>query len=209
MIDPGPDFRQQALKFHIDHLDGVLVTHAHCDHTAGLDDLRIYHFRNKAPLPCLVSKETADDLYKRFYFMFKEQPHEVDGSKRIALQVLPGERGKATFLGVPLSYFTYIQQGMKVMGFRFGSFAYVTDLKVYTNEIFEDLKNIDILVVSALRFTPSHMHLTVDEAVDFIKKVAPKKAYLTHLAHELECEKTNAYLPEGIELAYDGLEIEI
>jgi phosphoribosyl 1,2-cyclic phosphate phosphodiesterase len=95
---------------------------------------------------------------------------------------------------------------MKVLGFRFGNMAYVTDIKTYPDSLLDELKSLDILVLSALRFGPSHMHFTVDDAVAFVKKIAPKKTYLTHIAHELDHEKTNDYLQDGIELAYDGLE---
>lgn len=204
LIDAGPDLRCQALAFSIDHIDGVLLTHAHHDHTAGLDDLRIYHFRNQAPVPCLVNAETAEDLKKRFYYMFGDLPHTKD---RVELQILPEESGEIEFQGVPLRYFTYDQVGMTVLGFRFGKMAYVTDIKAYSEEIFDELKNLDILILSALRFGTSHMHLTVDEAVEFVRKVKPKKTYLTHTAHELDYEKTNHYLKgDGIELAFDGLE---
>lgn len=203
LIDAGPDLRCQALKYSIDHLDGVLFTHAHHDHTAGIDDLRIYNFRNKAAIPCLTSADTAEDLKKRFYYMFGDAPGVKE---RINLDVLPDDEGSCAFQGVPLRYFTYEQVGMKVFGFRFGKMAYVTDIKTYSDSLLEELKSLDILVLSALRFGPSHMHFTVDDAVEFIRKVAPKKAYLTHIAHELDHDKTNKYLPNGIELAYDGLE---
>jgi len=207
LIDASPDLRQQALKFKIEKIDGVLFTHAHYDHTAGIDDLRVYHFINKKPLPCLASETTAADLKARYYYMFKEQPKEVINTSRLHLQLLNDERGRVDFVGEDVSYFTYMQLGMKVNGFRFGNFAYVTDIKEYPETIFEDLKGVEILVLSALRFTPSHMHLTVDEAVDFANKVGAKHTWLTHLAHELEYEKTNYYLPSAVRLAYDGLEL--
>lgn len=208
LIDASPDFREQALRFKIERIDGVLFTHSHHDHSAGCDDLRIFHFQNKNPLPCLCSAETAQDLKARYYYMFKEQPYEVKENSRLKLELLKGDRGKTNFLGVDISYFSYIQLGMKVNGFRIGNMAYVTDLKEYNDSIFDELKGVDVLIVSALRFTPSHMHLTVDEAVDFAKKVDAKKTWLTHIAHELEHEKTNNYLPSNIQLAYDGLQIE-
>lgn len=209
IVDAGPDLRAQALKYSIRHLDGVIFTHAHQDHTGGVDDLRVYHFKNKAPLPCLVSKETAEDLKKRFYFMFQQQPHEIEHTKRLSLTILEKPFGNVDFLGVPLRYFSYDQVGMQVLGLRIGSFAYVTDIKKYDPSIFDELKGVKTLVISALKFTPSFMHFTVDDAVDFIQKVNPEKAYLTHIAHELDHEKTNAYLPERIKLAYDGLKIEL
>lgn len=204
LVDAGPDIRIQALQYNIDHLDGVILTHAHHDHSAGLDDLRVYYFRNKESLPCLLSKETAEDIKKRFYFMFEVQPKEVAGTKRLRLEVLDSLSGKVDFLGVPFNYFTYDQVGMGILGIRYKNFAYVTDIKKYDESIFKELDGVDTLVVSALRFTPSHMHLTVDEAIDFIHKVNPKRAFLTHISHDLEEEKANAYLPSGIEVAYDG-----
>lgn len=207
LVDAGPDFRQQALTHSINHLDGVIFTHSHHDHVGGIDDLRVYLFRNRNSLPCLVSKETEEDLRKRFYFMFKIQATEPIGVERLKLEVLPNDRGETTFLGVPIRYFTFEQLGMKVLGIRVGDFAYLTDIKHYPDTIFEDLKGVKTLVVSALRFTPSHMHFTVDDAIDFIQKVKPEKAYLTHISHDLEHEKAMSYLPASIELAYDGLKI--
>lgn len=209
LIDAGPDLRAQALKYKIDHLDGVIFTHSHHDHSAGIDDLRIYYFKNKSPVPCLVSKQTGEDLKRRFYFMFQEQPHEVAKAERLKLQILNEKKGTVDFLGIPIRYFSFEQIGMQVLGLRFGNFAYVTDIKQYDQNVLDELKGVETLVVSALRFTPSHMHLTVDEAIEFIEKVNPKQAYLTHISHDLEHEKTNAYLKPSIQLAYDGLKISI
>jgi phosphoribosyl 1,2-cyclic phosphate phosphodiesterase len=209
LIDAGPDLRAQALRFSIDQLDGVIFTHAHQDHTGGVDDLRIYHYRNKGPLPCLVSMPTAEDLKRRFYFMFKEQLFEPVKSNRLELNILEERSGNINFLGIPLRYFSYEQVGMQVMGLRIGSFAYVTDIKQYSSDVFKELEGVKTLVLSALKFTPSPMHFTVDEAVEFIEKIKPERAYLTHIAHELDHEKTNALLPSFIQLAYDGLKIEL
>jgi phosphoribosyl 1,2-cyclic phosphate phosphodiesterase len=209
LIDAGPDLRQQALTHKIYHLDGVILTHAHHDHTAGIDDLRIFYFRNKASIPCLLSQATAEDLKQRFYFMFQPQPHEVANAQRVALQPLEAEVGTIDFLGVPVRYFTYHQIGMPVLGIRVGNFAYVTDIKEYSEAIFEHLQGIDTLVVSAHRFTSSHMHFTVDEAIDFANRAKAKRTFLTHISHDLEHHKTNAYLPPNIRLAYDGLQITI
>lgn len=209
LIDAGPDLRAQGLQYKIDHLDGVIFTHAHHDHTAGIDDLRVYHFKNKAAVPCLASKATAEDLRMRYYFMFEEQPKEVSHTKRLELQIIESDNGTINFVGVPVQFFTYSQLGMPILGIRIGRFAYVTDIKEYPSSIFDALKGVDILVLSALRFTPSHMHFSVDDAIDFVEKVKPKQAYLTHISHDLEHEKTNAYLPSPIAMAYDGLEINI
>lgn len=208
LIDASPDMRLQALKFQINKIDAVLFTHAHYDHTAGVDDLRIYYFLNKKPLVCFASESTAEDLKVRYYYMFKEQPKEVINATRLHLQVFQGMRGAIDVLGQPISYFTYVQLGMNVNGFKIGNLAYVTDIKDYSDDIFKHLEGVDTLVLSALRFTPSHMHLSVDEAVDFANRSKAKMTWLTHLSHELEYEKTNSYLPSHIRLAYDGLEID-
>lgn len=204
LIDSGPDLRLQALRSGISQLDGVLLTHAHHDHTAGLDDLRLLPIKNKQDLPCLMSKETAEDIESRFHYLLKSKE-----AHKIRLEILPADRGEVSFAGVSIRYFTYMQQEMKVQGFRFGSFAYLTDIKTFTDQIFEELKGVETLVLSALRFTPSPMHLTVDDAIDFVSKVSPSRAYLTHIAHELDHEKTNAYLPPNMKLAFDGLKLKL
>lgn len=207
LIDTSPDLREQALKFHVEKIDGVLFTHAHYDHTAGIDDLRIYHFINKHTLPCLASKETADDLKKRYYYMFKDQPYEAIHQSRLELLLLPKDRGTLLFEGIHLRYFSFQQLTMKITGFRIDNFAYVTDIKSYPETIFEDLEGVDTLILSALRYTSSPMHLSIDEAVDFAKKAKVKKTWLIHMAHELEHERANNYLPQDIQLAYDGLKL--
>jgi len=199
LIDAGPDLRNQGLKWGIDHVDGVLLTHAHHDHTAGLDDLRIYNFRNKAPLPLLASNATADEVELRFHYMFSQQ--------RLEFQRLSHEKGEVEFLGVPIRYFSYVQTGMPITGYRLGNFAYVTDIKEYDPSIFEELKGVEVLVLSALRDDPSPMHLTLNDAVEFATKVRAQQTYLTHIAHEIDHSKGNERLPENIRLAYDGLEI--
>lgn len=208
LIDCGPDFRQQALHYKINEIDGVLLTHAHHDHTAGVDELRIYCLRNKEILPCLLSQETALDLKNRFYYIFDEKNSYAQLTTKFSLKTLVGERGTTNFLNFEIKYMTYEQGGMSVNGYRLGSLAYVTDICHYPETIFEDLAGVDTLILSALRFTPSHLHFTVDEAIEFAQRVGAKETWLTHIAHELDHEKTNAYLPSNIKLAYDGLRLE-
>lgn len=206
LIDCGPDFHAQAIHYCITALDGVIFTHSHYDHTAGIDELRVYHMRRGVALPCLLSKSTAEDIVVRFPYIFAP---DADYNKLVAkfnLQLLPEERGVTDFLDIPIRYFSYEQAHMQVNGFRFGNLAYVTDIRHYPETIFEDLKDVEILILSALRYKLSHLHLSVDEAVEFAQKVGAKQTWLNHLAHDLEHEKTNAYLPENIRLAYDGLQ---
>lgn len=207
LIDCGPDFRMQALNSHINSLDGIILTHAHYDHIGGIDDLRGLFVKNEKQLPCLLSKATADDVKVRFNYVFSKADVTPVLRPKLVLQELPKDEGDVDFLGVKIKYLSYVQAGMPINGIIIGNLAYISDIKHYSDKIFEDLKNIDTLILSALRFTPSPMHLTVDEAIDFARKVNAKQTYLTHIAHELDHEKTNAYLPINIQMGYDGLNL--
>lgn len=208
LIDAGPDIRQQALTHHIDRLDGLLITHPHFDHIGGLDDLRIYYFMQKKPLPCLLSLESFAELQQRCAYMMKPLEPGKSVTAQIDFQTLKGEFGQEIFLDLPIQYMTYTQTGMKVTGFRIGSLAYVSDIREYTDPVLQQLKGVEVLIVSALRHTPTLMHFSVDEAVAFSRLVGAKKTYFTHIAHDLDHEETNRTLPSDIRLGYDGLEIE-
>jgi phosphoribosyl 1,2-cyclic phosphate phosphodiesterase len=206
LIDVGPDFRAQALTHHIKSIDGILITHPHQDHVAGLDDLRAFFPRRETPFPLLMSKETAEDIKNRFYFLFKNDPSTRVGP-RIEAALLPEERGEIDFMGIPIRYFSYKQLGMKVNGFRIGDLAYVTDIQEYPETLFEDLQGVNTLVLSALRDAPTHMHFTLKEASEFAQNVGAKTTYFTHIAHDLDHFDISTRLPVGIRPAYDGLEV--
>lgn len=205
LIDAGPDFRMQALRAGIIHLDGLLITHAHHDHTAGIDDLRPIYYLRGAPLPILLSSATAREVKSRYHYLF---PSEEE--KRVShfdLQLLQGDFGSTYLEGVPIQYVSYRQGGMQVNGYRIGNLAYLSDIRNFTPSLFEQLQGVKYLIISALRYTPSPLHFSVDEAINFSEKLKAEKVWLTHASHELEYHETNAYLPEHIRLAYDGLEI--
>ncbi len=205
LIDAGPDLRAQALNYKLTDLDGVLLTHTHFDHIAGLDDLRVFSFLRKKPLPLLLSKSSYEDLHKRYFYLFKS---DIFGGQRFAPQILEKSNGSCSFEGLNLSYFSYIQVGMRVTGFRFKNFAFVTDIKEYEDTIFDELKGVEILILSALDWEPTRAHIGVNQAIEIATRVGAKKAYLTHIGHELEYKKTNEALPEFFQLAYDGLKID-
>jgi phosphoribosyl 1,2-cyclic phosphate phosphodiesterase len=204
LIDSGPDFREQALKYDIDHLEGVLLTHSHFDHVAGLDELRAYYLRYRKNLPILVSKTTMEDLKRRYDYLFREKSWGMSLAAQLEFQVLENTRGETVFCGIPLQYVTYEQGGMQVNGFRFGPFAYISDIRNYPETLFKDLAGVEVLVVGALSHAPSMMHFSINEAIEFSRIVGAKETYFTHISHELEHLTTNEDLPQGFALAQDG-----
>jgi phosphoribosyl 1,2-cyclic phosphate phosphodiesterase len=209
LIDAGPDFRMQALKCGLKRLAGVMLTHAHSDHIAGMDDLRAFYFLNKQRLPCVLSQETFNEVKNRYHYMLGPRVEGKSLSAQIDFQILPDDFGTFELADTPFTYFSYYQTDIKVTGFRIGNFAYVSDIREYTDRIFDSLSGIDILVLSALRQSPSKMHFSLDEAIAFSQRTSAKKTYLTHIAHDLEHDATNALLPPNVRMGYDGLEIPI
>lgn len=206
LIDCGPDFRLQALKYHIDKIDGLLLTHSHHDHVAGIDELRIYYLRSKQPIPCLLSKETSDEIRSRYSYIFEDMATQEKLTARLDLQIFEDSFGVISFQGIKVGYVLYEQGGMQVSGYRLGNFAYISDIKHYPETIFDHLKGVKTLVVSALRFDPSLMHFNITDAIAFANRVGAHQTWLTHISHELDHEEANAFLPSNIRMAYDGLE---
>jgi phosphoribosyl 1,2-cyclic phosphate phosphodiesterase len=207
LIDAGPDFRQQGLKYGIDRLDGVLITHTHFDHVAGLDDLRVFYFLQKKTLPCLLSQDSYDEIKRTHGYFFNKSNDDVMGGSRFEFHIIKKDFGTEKFGGHAWQVMTFEQGGMKVTGYRLGSFAYVMDLKNFSAEIYQALKGVEVLVISALRYRPSPAHLSMEEAVAFATRVGAKQTWFSHIAHDLDHTATNQQLPPGVKLAYDGLEI--
>lgn len=201
LIDVGPDFRTQALAHSLTELDGFIVTHTHYDHIGGFDDLRVFHYETKKPLPCLASKESFENLRKHSPYLLDKDPSPFH------FQLLEKDQGKTKFLDLDIEYFSYKQTGMGVSGYRFGNMAFMTDIKEYTTSIFEVIRGCDVLILSALDWVPTRAHISVEEAIDIGKKSGAKQVFLTHIGHELDYEFTNQKLPQFVRLAYDGLSI--
>lgn len=206
LIDCGPDFRTQCLRYKVQRLDGIIFTHSHHDHVAGIDELRPLYMLHKEPIHFLLSKETASAIRHRYHYLFDKEKYKL--VPKIILQELEEDSGHTTFLDIPISYFSYEQGGMKVNGFKIGNFAYVSDIRHYSETIFEELQGTEILVLSALRFDPSPFHLGIDEAVAFARRCGAQHTWLTHIAHELDHEIANDSLPSSVRMAYDGLEFD-
>lgn len=207
LIDAGPDLRRQALLYGIDWIDGILLTHAHYDHVGGLDELRVYNFLQKQKIPCLLSKETKEDLQKRHYYLFEPSPEEDRGVVRLDFQEITQDFGSCIFGGLPIQVLSFFQGGIKVHGFRLQSLAYVSDIREYKEEVFSVLQGVKVLIVSALRQTASAVHFSLQEGIEFAKKVGASSTYFTHIAHEVDYEEVSRKLPKGVFLAYDGLEV--
>jgi phosphoribosyl 1,2-cyclic phosphate phosphodiesterase len=207
LIDAGPDIRFQVLRAGVSEIAGLLITHTHFDHIAGLDDLRPFCFSRKDPIPCLLSQESLDDLKIRYYYLMQEHKGLDIPYTRFNFQVLERDFGACEFEGVLWRYVSYFQLSMKVTGYKIGNFAYISDIREYSDEVIQSLQGTQHLVVGALRQEVSRSHFSIDEAIAFGRKVGAKMTYITHAGHELDHAVTNAGLPKGFCLAYDGLEV--
>jgi phosphoribosyl 1,2-cyclic phosphate phosphodiesterase len=207
LVDAGPDIRQQALTHDIKRIDGLVLTHAHFDHVGGLEELRAYNFMQAGPIPCLLSNDCFQSIKKLFYYLFEPSSVKFNYTSQFVFNSLMPDRGSVEFCGITIRYFSYMHSGMKVLGFRFGDVAYVTDIKEYSETIFEELQGLSTLIVSALRFTHSDIQFSIDEAIDFAQKCGAKETYLVHMAHDIEYGHIQTLLPPSIKPAYDGLTI--
>lgn len=204
LIDATPDFRQQVLRAGLTRLDAVLFTHAHADHIMGLDDVRPFNFRQKAAIPIYGSQETIETIRRVFEYVFAN--HESESSiPRLETHTLDGapfELFGLTFTPVPLRH----GRG-SVYGFRFCRAAYLTDHSEIPESSMALLRDLDVLFLDALRRRPHPTHTTLQRALEYVEQLAPRRAYLTHICHDLAHEETERDLPPHVRLAYDGLEI--
>jgi len=204
LVDSSSDFRQQALRHRIDHLDAVLYTHCHADHVMGLDDLRIYNFRQRADLPVYGSAGTLEDLRRTFWYAFADT-QEGGGKPRLDLRAVgvPFDLFGVQVVPVPLWH-----GDLEVFGYRIGSFAYCTDCNRIPPASLRTLEGLEILVMDALRPTPHPTHFSLPETLALLADLKPKLAYLVHMSHDIEHRTTEETLPPSIHLAYDGLVLE-
>jgi phosphoribosyl 1,2-cyclic phosphate phosphodiesterase len=208
VIDTGPDFREQALRSRLRHIDAVLYTHSHADHILGLDDLRPLTFesvRSGGPMPLHATYETAAVLERIFDYHFSSES-TYPTRARVRIEPL-GERVRVhevDFICVPVKH-----GQMDIAGFRFGDAAYLTDVSEIPESSFSLLEGLSTLVLPSLRHHPHPSHATVKQAVEWAQRIGARQTWLTHIAHELGHEVTNRMLPPGVALAYDGLEVAV
>ncbi|MCC8360441.1 MBL fold metallo-hydrolase [Salinimicrobium sediminilitoris] len=206
LIDCGPDFRQQMLSNKVQRIDAILYTHEHSDHTIGLDDIRPYFFR-QGDIPVYAHSRVMASLQKRFEYIFASE-NKYPGAPSVQEHLI--ENKPFTVKGVNVVPVDIMHNGVQVFGFRIRDFAYVTDAKTIEEEEAEKLKGVDVLVINALRKEPHHSHFNLEEALQFIQKIGPDRAYLTHISHHMGFhDEVQAELPENVFLAYDNLQIEI
>ena len=209
VIDTTPDFRQQALRVGLDRLDAVLLTHAHADHILGFDDIRPFNIRQQAAIPVHASEDTLLILRRAFAYIFDGQP-KLSSIPQVTLHVI---RGPLELLGTSMTPIPARHGDSDVLGFRFGSAAYLTDFSDLPASSKALLTGLDDLILDALRDTPHPMHCTVEQALAYVVELQPRRAWFTHIAHELPHEETNERISSlgypQVQLAYDGLSFEV
>lgn len=206
IIDCGPDFRQQMLRENIKSINGVLFTHEHSDHTAGIDDLRPYTYK-MGEVPIYAQERVIESLKIRFSYIF-ETENRYAGAPKLTENIIDS----TSFMlnGVQVTPLAVMHGNLPITGYRFGNLAYITDLKTMSNEEKKKLEHLEVLVVNALRITPHPTHLNLEEALNFVNEIQPKRAYFTHISHKLGFhDEVEKILPENVFLSYDGLEIKL
>ncbi len=209
VVDTGPDFREQALRSGLKHIDAVFYTHSHADHILGLDDLRPLSFsamrEGNGPIPLYASAETRKVLERIYEYTFSP---EATYPTRAKVDLLKLGKG-ATVHGVEFVRVPVMHGDLEIVGYRFGRTAYLTDVSAIPESSFALLEGVELLVLSALRYKPHPSHATVEQAVNWSQRIGAKQTWLTHIAHELGHEATNRILPAGVALAYDGLTVPV
>jgi phosphoribosyl 1,2-cyclic phosphate phosphodiesterase len=203
IIDTSPDLREQCLANDIDRVDGVLFTHDHADHTHGIDDLRIMALRSRQRVPIYGDEGTLETLNRRFDYIFKSQ----DGYPAICEENLID--GPFEIDGMAVRPFQQHHGFMDTLGFRIGDFAYSTDVVELDDAAFEALAGIKVWIVTALRYEPHPTHAHLAKSLEWIDRVKPERAYLTHMTWEMDYDTLMKELPDGVEPAYDGLVIDL
>jgi phosphoribosyl 1,2-cyclic phosphate phosphodiesterase len=207
LIDTSPDFREQAIREHIKRVDAVLYTHGHADHILGLDDVRPLSFprvTGGGKIPLYATENTAKVLRSVFRYIF-EGDYKYGGLAQVEIRNVDGpiELFGATFTPLVVNHGDYA-----IEAYRFGSAAYLTDFSTVPDETIAQLEGLDILFLDALRHQPHPTHSSVENSLQIVERLRPKRAFFTHMSHDMPHEATNASLPENVRLSYDGLKLD-
>jgi phosphoribosyl 1,2-cyclic phosphate phosphodiesterase len=202
LFDAGPDFRQQMLREHVKKLDSIILTHEHKDHISGMDDVRAFNYKSQDAIDIYAEDRVQKTIRKEYSYVFSE--YQYPGIPKMRLN--PISEHSFIIKGIPIIPIRVFHYRLPIYGFRVGNFAYITDANYIPEESKEKLFGVKYLVINALRREKHISHFSLKEAIDFIKEVSPKKAYITHISHQMGCYNDIAKeLPPEIMLAYDGL----
>jgi len=206
VVDSGPDFRQQLLRENVKQLDAILFTHGHKDHTAGMDDFRPFNYYQKKPMEVYATPEVQEILRREFSYIFSGIYYP--GIPELNFHTIDSKPFSAE--GVPVTPIQVLHFKLPVLGFRFGDFTYITDANFISVEEKKKIQGTKVLVLNALRREHHISHFTLDEAIDLAKELKAEQTYFTHISHQLGLhDKVNEELPAGMQLAYDGLKVEV
>ena len=206
LVDTSTDLRQQALTHGMTRVDAILFTHSHVDHILGLDEVRRFNILQRAAIPAFADAATAADLRRTFAYVFDPPAEKGGGVPQIHLSVIDGPFDVLGIRVVPVPLY---HGPRRILGFRFGTFAYLTDCNRIPDEAWSLLGDVDTLVLDALRHRPHPTHFTVAESLEVVQRLAPRCTLFTHMCHDLPHAATSASLPAGVDLAYDGLQIDV
>lgn len=207
LIDTSTDLRQQCLRNQITHIDSVLYSHHHADHVHGIDELRCFNFFNKTVTPCYGNEMTLSAIKKNFSYIFNSDTPQGGGLPQIKLIPITSE---AFVLGqVNVTPIDILHGNMTILGYRLNDSAYITDCSGIPPASREKLLGLDLLILNALGYEPHPTHFCLDQALEAIRDLQPKRAILTHINHKFDHEKVDAELPENVELAYDGMVLDL
>ena len=207
LIDTGPDFHHQAIRENIRRIDAVFYTHPHADHILGLDDLRPLTFYLPEPLPLYADDLTADTIERVFDYTFRP-PTRGTTIARVKLNRFQSPKEEISLFGATFRRVPVNHGKLSISAYRFGSAAYLTDMSSIPDESIDQLQNLDILVLDALRHTPHPTHSNVENSLKLVEQLKPKRAFFTHMGHDLDHAATDAMLPPHVRLAYDGLKLD-
>ena len=205
IIDCGPDFRQQMLKNNCRHIDGIMFTHEHADHTSGLDDIRPYFFR-QGDIPIYGTQRVVENLNHRFGYILNSQ-NKYPGAPAVKVQII-SKNNNFSIGNQIVTPVEVMHNSLSVMGYRIGGFSYLTDVKYINADQMEKVKNSEVLVLNTLRIESHPTHLNLEEALGLVEELKPKRAYFTHISHLLGFhDEVSKKLPKNVHLAYDNLQI--
>jgi len=204
LIDTSVDYRQQMLRAGVRHLDAVVYTHHHVDHILGMDDLRSFMLLNKTDMPLFAMEETAENIKRVFSYAF--QTTTYGSLPRLKMNVIDETPFEAA--GIPFTPIPLFHGKMPVMGYRIGNFAYCTDVSFIPEPSFDLLRELDVLILDALRYRTHPTHFNIEQAIEAAQRIGAKETYFTHISHDIKHSVAEKELPASVYLAYDGIEFE-